>query len=106
MTLTDVALLTDTSYMKHDDMTWLEDSACKTAVASEADWYGDPMSRQQKLAISICNGICPVAKECLSYALRSDEIYGVWGGLTSKQRQTLVRKKGQLRKSELALRKR
>lgn len=32
---------------------------------------------------------CPVKDECLAYALRNNEIHGVWGGTTSEQRKRL-----------------
>jgi len=32
---------------------------------------------------------CPVRRECLEYALRVDEPYGVWGGLSEKERRQL-----------------
>lgn len=34
---------------------------------------------------------CPVRKECLEYALRKQERFGIWGGLTTAQRDLLVR---------------
>jgi len=32
---------------------------------------------------------CPVRQQCLEYALKVNEQYGVWGGLTAKERQAL-----------------
>lgn len=32
---------------------------------------------------------CPVRQQCLEYALQVDEQYGVWGGLTARERQAL-----------------
>ena len=34
---------------------------------------------------------CPIKTECLEYALRNFEEFGVWGGLTPKQRRPLRR---------------
>lgn len=36
---------------------------------------------------------CPVARECLEYALEADEVLdGIWGGLSEPQRRKLRRK--------------
>ena len=41
------------------------------------------------MAKNICNE-CPVMVECLNYALHH-ESYGIWGGLTERERQTMRR---------------
>lgn len=41
-------------------------------------------------AKAICNG-CDVQSECLAYAMEYDEPFGVWGGLTSRERNKLRR---------------
>jgi WhiB family redox-sensing transcriptional regulator len=33
--------------------------------------------------------ICPVRRDCLSWALRNDMRYGVWGGTSGKQREKM-----------------
>ena len=40
------------------------------------------------LARTVC-AECPVAAQCLDYALRMNETHGVWGGLSPKQRAQL-----------------
>ena len=90
--------------MEPDELTWINLSACKTYNAVGADWYADPGVPAQKLAISICQGVCQVREQCLDYAIATEERHGVWGGYTINQRQALARKKGQLRFSELTLR--
>lgn len=90
--------------MELDELTWMDSSACKTYNAIGADWYADPATPEQKLAISICHSVCPVKEQCLAYAVDTEERHGVWGGYTVKQRQVLARKKGQFRFAELALR--
>uniref|UniRef100_UPI002AD3730D WhiB family transcriptional regulator n=1 Tax=Frankia sp. Cr1 TaxID=3073931 RepID=UPI002AD3730D len=34
---------------------------------------------------------CGVRQECLDHALATSELYGVWGGLTPRERTQLVR---------------
>jgi WhiB family redox-sensing transcriptional regulator len=41
-------------------------------------------------ATAICSG-CPVARECLEWALDTDEQFGVWGGTTPRERRRLKR---------------
>ena len=38
----------------------------------------------------VCNG-CEVRSECLDYALANDERFGIWGGLSERERRKLKR---------------
>jgi WhiB family redox-sensing transcriptional regulator len=42
-------------------------------------------------AKSVCQ-VCPVADECLGYALETNQRSGIWGGTTEKERKSLRRK--------------
>jgi WhiB family redox-sensing transcriptional regulator len=44
---------------------------------------------RESLAKRIC-AECPVRQECLEYALRVREPFGIWGGLNETERRTLV----------------
>jgi WhiB family redox-sensing transcriptional regulator len=46
-------------------------------------------NREQREAAQLCLLACPVREECLSYALRADERWGVWGGTTEAERAKL-----------------
>ena len=53
-------------------------------------WF--PISKSDKSigrARNICQGLCPVMDECLTYALRYDQWNGMWGGLTEIERRHL-----------------
>ena len=41
----------------------------------------------------IC-GSCEVRPECLDYALHNDERFGIWGGLSERERRRLKRRAG------------
>ena len=45
-------------------------------------------SRQAK---KVCTD-CPVATACLEYALENNEQYGVWGGMSERERRNLRRR--------------
>jgi WhiB family redox-sensing transcriptional regulator len=36
---------------------------------------------------------CPVSKECLDYALKNHQYYGIWGGLTEGERKQIKKAK-------------
>lgn len=46
----------------------------------------------QQEALRLC-GVCVVTAACLEYALRNKEAYGIWGGMTTKERKSLARKR-------------
>lgn len=52
---------------------------------------GQPTAAAKRVCAS-----CPVQAECLEYALANDERYGVWGGLSERERRVLK----QLRRAE------
>lgn len=41
---------------------------------------------------SVC-GDCPVKLECLEYAVKSHEPYGMWGGATPLQRSAMIKQR-------------
>jgi WhiB family redox-sensing transcriptional regulator len=62
---------------------WSERAYCRTIKG--IDFYAD-----DALAIirakKVCEK-CQVAPECLSQSIRADEIYGIWGGLSQRERR-------------------
>lgn len=42
---------------------------------------------------------CPVKTECLTFALANNEPYGIWGGLSTRERQRLQSSKSRSRSS-------
>lgn len=44
-----------------------------------------------KEAVNVCKK-CPVIKECLQHALKNNEIHGIWGGMSPKQRSLSLRR--------------
>ncbi|WP_329524736.1 WhiB family transcriptional regulator [Streptomyces sp. NBC_01462] len=67
---------------------WRENSACGSADADEL--FAD--SPRQKRAKTICMR-CPVRTQCLAEALDERIEFGVWGGMTERERRVLLRRK-------------
>lgn len=51
---------------------------------------GSARTRREQNAKRICAS-CPVLQQCREHALRVREPFGVWGGLTEEERETILR---------------
>lgn len=49
----------------------------------------DERERRELRARAICR-VCPVQSDCLDYAMRIREPYGIWGGFTESERRELT----------------
>lgn len=72
-----------------------------TRVGSPDDWFpregrGGGNGREARKRVEstalVCMG-CPVRERCLEEALENREPFGIWGGLTTIQRDSLLRKR-------------
>jgi WhiB family redox-sensing transcriptional regulator len=80
--------------VEHPD--WMLDAEC-TRERPEL-FYPEPAGRSVTEAKKVC-ARCSVTTECLAFALAHGEInYGVWGGLSVKERQRLVPSRGRGRR--------
>ncbi len=75
-----------------DPSPWQDSALC--AQADPESFF--PERHSPKPAKAIC-GKCPVARECLEYALRNDMRYGIWGGLTEHEIEDLRKARGIVR---------
>lgn len=65
---------------------WMKDANCidKTEYFFTENLPKSQAHRLEIIAKSICRN-CKVRSECLDYAIRNGEQYGIWGGLTAKE---------------------
>ena len=59
-------------------------------LAEEPGWQERALCAQTE-AKRICT-TCEVRAECLEYALEHDERFGIWGGLSERERRRLKRR--------------
>ena len=79
-----------TSPLYPDELpTWRDDAAC---LGMDPDLFFPPKGGATKGADAkqICGG-CPVQAECLEYALKTRPVYGIWGGLSLRERDKIRR---------------
>lgn len=76
------ALLTGQSF---DDDPWQAEALC---AQTDPEGFFPEIGGSARPAKQVC-AKCPVRQECLDYALKNDERFGVWGGLTGPERRSL-----------------
>ncbi len=67
---------------------WASAASCKERQPDELFVKGAAQNRAKQL----CMG-CPVRTECLAEALDNGIEWGVWGGLTERERRALLRRR-------------
>ena len=66
---------------------WQHEGAC---VGVDPDLFYPNRGAPTGVAQRVCAG-CAVRVECLEYALTNNEHYGIWGGMSERQRQRIRR---------------
>ena len=70
-----------------DDQGWQEQALC---AETDPEAFFPEKGGSTREAKKICTG-CEVRTECLEYALANDERFGIWGGLSERERRRLRR---------------
>jgi WhiB family transcriptional regulator, redox-sensing transcriptional regulator len=68
---------------------WRELAACRNTVTARYDPFFDETQEAEQAAIAVCR-TCRVLGECLAYAVRSGQSYGVWGGRPQHELRRLI----------------
>lgn len=68
---------------------WQASAACSSKTKEE-DFYDTVESHLKVLSKKYCKD-CPVRTRCLYVALVNEDPYGLWGGLTPKQRKLYLK---------------
>lgn len=69
--------------------TWRDIALCRQIPG---DLWFPEKGESAKAAKRVC-AACPVRQACLDYAMRHDERFGIYGGLTERERKALRRKR-------------
>jgi len=71
-----------------EDQGWQEKALC---AETDPEAFFPEKGGSTREAKKICTG-CEVRSECLEYALSNDERFGIWGGLSERERRRLRRR--------------
>ena len=87
--------MTGTRIINRPPEPWMERAVCRVERIDPAVFF--PNSADDvELAQRFC-WRCPVRDDCLDYALRSGEHFGVWGGKSERARRRMRRLTNHLR---------
>ena len=73
-----------------ETLAWQVDALC---AQTDPEAFFPEKGGSTREAKRICDS-CEVRSECLTYALENDERFGIWGGLSERERRKLRRDAG------------
>jgi len=79
---------------------WMQRAKCLGLGTETAMMYAEQSNADVQRAKAICNGldavggICRVRQDCLTYAIENRERFGVWGGMSERERRREARRRG------------
>ena len=71
-------------------LAWQTDALC---AQTDPEAFFPEKGGSTRDAKRICEG-CTVRQQCLEYALEHDERFGIWGGLSERERRKLRKRAG------------
>lgn len=78
---------------RNDPSTW-DAAACRTKES--ARWFAPMSEVEERAAAKATCARCPVQPDCLAYALEHNIAFGIWGGLTERERRRLRRRAAEI----------
>jgi WhiB family redox-sensing transcriptional regulator len=86
-----------------DKLEWQEQAACRdydNVLFFGPDQGESELEKQSREASAkaVCQR-CPVSEPCLEFAMETNQKYGIWGGLTDKERASLKRRRARARRA-------
>lgn len=73
-----------------ENLAWQGDALC---AQTDPEAFFPEKGGSTREAKRICDG-CEVRSQCLDYALENDERFGIWGGMSERERRKLRREAG------------
>ena len=80
-----------------DEWEWQFQGACRSVdpeVFFHPDGERGPRRRQREMRAKAICATCPVIQQCREHALKVQEPFGIWGGLSEDDRLAIYTKQG------------
>jgi len=84
----DLSLLFKVEDGPEDPLGWQERALC---AQTDPEAFFPEKGGSTREAKKVCTG-CEVRADCLDYAQQNDERFGIWGGLSERERRKLKRR--------------
>ena len=78
-----------------DDRTWQDYANC---LGVDSDLFFPERGASTREAKEVCRG-CIVRAQCLEYALVNSEKFGIWGGMSERERRRIRRQRALARQA-------
>ncbi len=85
--MTDLMVIVDGDAIE-EELNWQERALC---AQTDPEAFFPEKGGSTREAKKVCLG-CEVRGECLEYALQHDERFGIWGGLSERERRKLKKR--------------
>ena len=83
-----LVMLDTVDHEDEEELSWQERSLC---AQTDPEAFFPEKGGSTREAKKVCIG-CEVRAECLEYALQHDERFGIWGGLSERERRKLKKR--------------
>jgi len=80
------------------DHSWQDHANC---LGVDPDLFFPERGASTREAKEVCRG-CVVRAQCLEYALENSEKFGIWGGMSERERRRIRRQRALARKAAAA----
>jgi len=86
-----------------DQLDWQEQASCRdydNSLFFGPDQGESELEKQarESRAKAVCQ-TCPVSEPCLEFAMETNQKYGIWGGMSDKERASLKRRRARARRA-------
>lgn len=88
--------MSDTLIDENEEAGWQSEANC---LGVDPDLFFPERGASTKEAKAVCRG-CVVREDCLEYALANGEKFGIWGGLSERERRRIRRQRALARVSQ------
>ena len=90
-----ITIATETSAAPVDTGGWQDLANC---LGVDPDLFFPERGASTREAKEVCRG-CVVREQCLEFALQNGEKFGIWGGLSERERRRIRRQRAQAARS-------